>query len=205
MSLLATQQDFEPANPTEGASALYYEPGNADGITGYRQYPDFQVKIDALKARFAPSNQKTAIWGCGFGYLVSLAVAAGYDAFGFDASSYAITRGKALIPSIASRLFVRDALVSASVTAAKADAGITGNRRFALLITEDMLTCMSDAEITTSVGLLRAICSANLGHIVTPLMPGVTQDPRINWKTYDQWKAILTPPDLVLGPHGETV
>lgn len=207
MSLLATQQDFEPANPTEGASALYYEPGNAAGVTGYRDYSFFQIRIDALKGRFTPSNQKLAIWGCGFGYLVQYAVTAGYDAYGFDASSYAITRGKALLPTaIGARLFVRDALVSADVTAAKGDAGIHGQTRFALLLTEDMLTCMSDTEITTSVPLLRGICSANLGHMVTAIeQRGTNPDSRINWKTIAEWKAILAPPDVVLDNLGNQV
>lgn len=203
MSLVATQQDYEPANPTEGATALYYAPASPDG-TGYHQFPYFQTRIDSLKGRFAPNNQKLAIWGCGFGYLVSLAVTAGYDAFGFDASSYAIGRGKTLLPAIAARLFVRDALVAADVTASAADAGIHGgNPRFALLLTEDLLTCMSDSEIQTTMPLLRARCTANLGHMLTVLeAAGVNNDPRINWKTTAAWKAILSPPDLVLDGNG---
>jgi hypothetical protein len=206
MSLIATPQDFEPANPTEGEAALYYAPGAADGIVGYHQYPFFQSRIDGLKGRFAPNNQKLAIWGCGFGYLVSLAVSAGYDAYGFDASAYAISRGKTLIPSIAARLFVRDALVAADVTAAKNDAGLKGNVRFALLLSEDLFTCMSDAEIQTALPLLRGICSANLGHMLTVLeQAGTNNDPRINWKQTAAWKAIFSPPDVVLGVNGEAL
>lgn len=203
--LLARREDFEPANPTEGASALYY---SIDGV-GYREYQFFQLRIDALKGRFAPNNQKLAIWGCGWGYLVNLAVQAGYDAFGYDASSYAITKAKALFPTLAARFFLRSALVSGDMTPARRDAGLQGAQRFALLVTEDMLTCFTDVEITTSLTNLRGICSTNLGHIVTPLDPWNvergTADPRINWKTYDQWKALLTPPDYVIGQNGETV
>jgi hypothetical protein len=89
MSLLATQQDFEPANATESASALYYQP--ADGSGCVIDFPYFQARIDSLKGRFAPNNQKLAIWGCGWGSLVNLCVTAGYDAYGFDASAYAIS------------------------------------------------------------------------------------------------------------------
>jgi len=198
--LLATQQDFEPANPTEGAAALYYEPGNADGITGYRQFTFFQQRIDALKGRVAPNNQKLAIWGCGFGYLVNLAVTAGYDAYGFDASAYAITRGNQVQPAaIAARLFQRDATVASDVTASRNDAGLKGNTRFALLLTEDMFTCFSDAEIQTALPLLRGACSANLGHMLTVLeKAGTNNDPRINWKSTAAWKTLLAPPDQVI-------
>lgn len=207
MSLLARREDFEPANPTEGATALYYSPATGAGYEAMAA--TFQLRIDSLRGRFAPSGQKTAIWGCGFGALVSLAVAAGYDAHGYDASQYALDRGAALYPAIASRLHLRSALVSGDMTPSRRDAGLQGAQRFALLVTEDLLECMSDAEIATCLPLLRGICSANLGHIVTPLDPwGYDQglsDPRVNWKTVAQWKALLTPPDLVLGPAGEAV
>lgn len=206
MSLLARREDFEPANATEGASALYYGPVDGSGYEAMA--PTFQLRIDSLKARFAPSNQKTAIWGCGWGWLVNLAVQAGYDAHGYDASSYAITTGQARFPAIASRLHLRDALVSGDMTPARRDAGLQGAQKFALLITEDLLECMSDTEIATALPLLRGICSANLGHIITPLDPWCQEhgaDSRVNWKTYDQWKALLTPPDVVIGADGSVV
>lgn len=192
MSLLATQADFEAG----GAGALYDPP--------YQDNPMFTDRINELKGRAAPNNQRLAIWGCGWGFLVSLAVAAGYDAYGFDASAYAITKGKAVLPAIAARLFQRDALVSADVTAAKADAGIKGHTNFALLVTEDLLTCMSDTEINTSLPLLRGICSSNLLHILTPDDSGAAPggDPRVNWKTKAAWAALLEPPDVCVDPLG---
>jgi hypothetical protein len=205
MSLLASQPDFEPATPEEGATALYYNPDMPDGVTGYRLYPMFQMRIDQLKGRLQPNNQKVAIWGCAFGYLVQLAVGAGYDAHGFDASAYAVQRASQILPAnIASRIHLRSALVAADVTASRADAGLSGNQRFALLLTEDMLTCMSDAEINTCLPLLRASSQANLGHMVTTIEEaGTGRDARINWKTVAQWKALLSPPDQVIsGTYG---
>ena len=193
MSLLASRADFEPANPTEGATALYYQP--ADG-SGYRvDFPFFQTRVDNLKTLYPPTGQTLAIWGCGFGATVNLAQQAGYNAYGFDASSYAITRGKALIPAIAARLFVRDALVSQQVSAARGDAGLKGQTKFALVVTEDMLTCMSNTEISTALPLLRGIvASGPLLHVLTVLDPTVpTRDARLNWKTPAQWKPLLTP------------
>lgn len=202
MALIATREDYEPANPTEGASALYYNP--ADG-SGYTEYPFFQERVDALIGRFAPNGQKLAIFGCGFGYLVKLAVEAGYNAFGFDASSYAINRGKALLPTVANRLFVRDATTSAGVNGAKSDAGLKGQQKFPLLVTEDMLTCLTDAEIAVALPLLRGACSSNLLHIVMLEDPSTEQDPRVNWKTAAEWKAILSPPDVVANELGVVV
>lgn len=67
MSLLATQADFEPSTDAEKAAALYYDPY---GDQGYRNYAFFSDRVNTLKGRFAPKNQKLAIWGCGWGYLV---------------------------------------------------------------------------------------------------------------------------------------
>lgn len=206
MSLLATQQDFEPVTPEEGSTALYYEPGNADGVIGYRDFAAFSERVNQLKQRLAPNGQKSAIWGCGFGYMVRWATDAGYDAHGFDASSYAIGRGQTLLPNYAGRLHIRNALLSTDMTPARRDAGLQGAQRFALLVTEDLLTCCSDAEISTVLTNLRGICSTNLAHIVTPIeQAGINRDPRINWKTIAEWKAIVSPPDILLGVNGEVL
>lgn len=204
MSLLAQRTDFEPANPTEGAGALYYDPNNGNGYSEIMANT-ITVRLNNLRQRFAPNNQKTAIWGSGFGSLVNLAVAAGYDAHGYDASQYAIDKAVALYPAISTRFHLRDALVSTDMTPARRDAGLQGAQRFAILVTEDLLDCMSDAEINTALPLLRGICSANLLHIITPPNPPYTGDPRVNWKTIDQWKALLSPPDVVALPDGTVV
>lgn len=202
MSLLAAQPDFEPANAAQGATALYYQPADGSGYSN--AFPFFTDRINAIKGRAAPNNQKLAIWGCGWGQLVNLAVAAGYDAYGFDASTYAIARGKATQPAaIGARLFQRDALVAADLTASIKDAGIRGGgSKFALLVTEDLLTCMSDAEIQTALPLLRGAATANLLHLVSLLDTTTQQDPRINWKSAADWKALLSPPDVVADQTG---
>jgi hypothetical protein len=202
LSLLAQRPDFEPATPAEGSSALYYNP--ADG-GGYHEYPFFAARVAQLRGFAAPNNQKLAVWGCGFGYLVNQCVAAGYDAHGYDASSYAITRGQALLPAIAARLHVRSALVSGDMTPARRDAGLQGAQKFALLVTEDLLTCMSDPEITTALTNLRGVCSANLLHILTLADATTAQDSRLNWKTAAAWKARLSPPDVVADENGTVV
>ncbi len=201
--LIASRADFEPVDAVEGASALYYSP---DG-RGYREYAFFQARVNELKTRFAPNGQKTLVVGCGFGYLVRLAVTAGYDAYGLDVSSYAIDRGKALLPEVASRLVLGDALTAAGMDAVSAAAGLHGNPpRFDILVTEDFLECLTDTEISVGLPLWRARCRANLGHIVTPADEwgqAHGADSRINWKTVEEWRAIVSPPDVLIGPNGE--
>lgn len=186
MSLFATAADFEQG----GAGALYANPP-------YSRYPFFQTRIDALKQRFAPTGQKLLIVGCGFGYLVDDAVTAGYDAWGIDCA-YAIGKGQQLLPAIASRLLVADALTASTLDTAAATAGLKGHTpKWPLLFTEDVLPCMSDTEVQTALTNLRARCSTNLVHLVTPGDGGPECDARINWKTITGWRTVLCPPDVV--------
>lgn len=196
MSLLATQADYGLPDGTPGV--LY--------SAGYQEYPFFQTRLDALKQRFAPTGQTLLIAGCGFGYLVNLAVNAGYNAFGIDGSSWAINQGKTLIPAIASRLAVADITNATQVDAASKAFGLKGGTpKYALLLTEDVLPCLSDAEITTALSVLRARCNANLLHMVTPGQSDANHDPRLNWKPLGEgasipagsWRALLCPPDVV--------
>lgn len=200
MSLLATRQDFEPATPEEYATALYWDSSGA----GYEcMAQTFNARIDGLKHRFAPNNQKFLIVGSGWGWLVDFAVTAGYDAYGIDASSYAIDKARSRYPTRASRMVLGDALTTAGMDAVATAAGLHGNpARWDLLITEDFLDVCTDAEITIALSLLRARCRANLAHLVTPSDAGGELDQRVNWKTIAQWKALLSPPDVVLGPDG---
>jgi len=184
---------------------LFTSPGgwywNPDAGTGYRRYPFFADRVAQLKQRFAPNGQALLVAGCGYGYLVDEARTAGYNAWGVDASAWAL--GQSPVAA-----FVRqaDVLVASQLDAAANAAGLHGNPpRWDLLLTEDLLTCMSDAEISTALGLLRARCRANLAHLVTVADPAMTQDARLNWKTAAQWKAILSPPDVVLDENGQAL
>lgn len=192
MSLRLTQ--------AERQGGLYGYP--ADSSTWYQRYAIFQTRVDELIGRFAPNNQKLAIWGCP-GYLVDFAVTAGYDAYGFDIEPDAIAFGQSECPNVANRLFVRDATSSADTDASRGDAGLHGNQRFALLVTEDLLTCLTDAEIGIALPLLRGICTSNLLHILSITDDGgMNLDPRINWKSKAEWLALLTPPDVCVDPRG---
>lgn len=184
MSLIATAADFEQGG-------LYDPP--------YHRYPFFDARAATLHGRFV--SQKMLVAGCGYGYLVDDLVTAGFDAYGVDASAYAISKGQTLLPAISARLAVADALNGASLDTAGKAFGLKGQQRWPLLVTEDMLTCCSDAEIATALTNLRARATA-LGHIVTILdTAGEARDARINWKTLADWKQLVAP-DVCLDSNG---
>lgn len=198
MGLLASSDLFQ------SSTGLYWDP--TTGI-GYSDYEFFRLRVESLKTRFAPNGQALLLAGCGFGYLVRRARALGYNAWGCDASAWAVGQAPADVSA-----YVRqaDVLVAAQLDAVAAAAGLHGNPpRWDLLVTEDLLECLTDAEIAAALPLLRARCRANLAHIVTPFDQWAhdhgLEDPRVNWKTYEQWKAIVSPPDVVIGQNGEVV
>lgn len=175
---LATQADFEQGG-------LY---------TSYRRYPFFAERAAAVVAAYG--SVKTLVVGCGWGYLVDELLRLGVDAWGIDASLYAITKGKAvagMLPATLTRLSVADATNRTQLTAVRTTAGLVGSARFGLVVTEDMLPMLTDAEVTTAVTECRRIAT-NMLHIVTP---GTATDASkltaLNWKSTAAWKALVAP------------
>jgi hypothetical protein len=202
MSLLATAADYVPANAVQGGTALYYQPHDGSGY-----HPENDTNIPArvawIESLIPTTAGKVAVWGCSWGYMVQLLVNAGYDAYGFDGSSWAITTGQSRYSAISSRLFVEDATITANINTSKAQVGLGPIAKFALLITDDMLTCCSDAEISTMLPLLRNVAT-RMAHVVTPLDPTTTQDARLNWKTTANWKTVVSP-DTLLDVWGNVI
>lgn len=180
MPRLATAEDFEGLAP----QALY---------TAYRRYPFFAERATAINARYT-TKVKALVAGCGYGYLVDELVKLGWDAWGIDASAYAITKGKAELPAIATRLIQADAGNASQMSAVRTAAGLTGNRRFGLIVTEDILPVCTDAEANTILQQLRAnlVAGGPMLHIITPGNPA---DPAkfapLNWKSVAQWRALI--------------
>jgi len=193
-----------------------------DGQPGvlYTQYaplaPYFAERAAAIRGRFSTLSTKILVAGCGMGSLVQRLTDLGYtDVWGSDASSYIITQGKAQFPAIANRLLVADALNNSgnslpSMTGVRRAAGLNGNSRFPVCITDDLLTVMSDAEVATALTVLRATATT-LFHLLSPLDLSTTQDPTLNWKTVPAgWQAVIgngewvmdVTTDIVYGANG---
>lgn len=201
MSRLATARDFG-LDGEPGVLYTQYDPA----------YPFLIERAATIRGKFANKTNRILIVGCGMGTLVNELTNAGYtNVWGSDASQYIIDQGKAAFPAISSRLLVADALNNAgnalpSMTGVRRAAGLTGNNRFALCITDDLLTVMSNAEIVTALTVLRATAST-LVHVLWPkLTDGTVQDPSLNWKTVpSEWQAVIGNGEWVMDATTGTV
>lgn len=184
---------------------LTAERANGGWYTNYVRYPFYTTRSFQVRQNFAGAVILVA--GCGFGYMVDQLVSEGRNAWGMDASTYAITEGQTRLPAIASRLLVGSVLSDTDLLAARVAAGLrtTGNpaqrQKFNLCITEDLLPCLTDAEISTALPLLRTHADF-VAHIVSPRDDTTSQAPEMNWKTFAEWKTIVGN-DFLFGPGGE--
>lgn len=175
MSLIATQYDYEPdLSKTDYDPAPLYWPC-------YTYFPEHTIRAEYIIDNYGLC--KIVVWGCAFGYLVDELTKLGADAAGFDASRYAIGRGKELLPDIADKLHIGDCRYAIY-------------SHYDLCVTEDMLPCFNDRELPFMLPKLR-IASDKVLHIVTPHEHGTDHDIRINWKTLDEWKELLKPDKVV--------
>lgn len=83
-----------------------------------------------------------------------------------------------------------DARTNGSRRAILQSLGITGNNKADWVVSEAMLESLSDAEAVQASAAAHQMAT-NVGHALTPLKVGFEQDPRLNWKTLAQWKALL--------------
>lgn len=183
---LATPEDFEQGG-------LYANPP-------YRRYDYFISRAAEIKGRFA--GGKVLIAGCGWGYTVDELVKLGIDAWGCDASQYAVDKAKAVLPAAsAGRVLLADVTVASQLDAVRVAAGLKGKTTFTAVVDEDMFTALTDAEIATAAPNLRATGNVVL-HLLTCTKPEIPwdmdrRDPSLNWKSLPEWQALLAP-DVVL-------
>ena len=185
------------------ASASDFE-DNGVMYTNYRRYQFFAERAAVIHEAF-PTG-KILIAGCGWGFLVDELVKLGRDAFGFDASPYATARSvEVLGPTISSRVFSASVLVRAQMTSTKASIGFSGAQKVPLLVTEDLLPVLTNAEITTALTECRRIAT-NLLHVVTP---GDPADPSklagLNWKPVATWKTTVAPDAVMNAEAGNRI
>lgn len=165
---------------------------------GYQHYPFLDRNADAFRG--ALGNTDLLIAGCAFGYTVQYLTdlpAYTASAYGFDASAWAISQAQAEVPAVAARLMVADALSASDMDAARLMVVGHGARKVPLVVTEDMLPCLTDAEIPAALANLRAI-SNTLAHIVTLDGPGADHATGLNWKSAAEWRALIGSSEWIL-------
>lgn len=190
MARLAIPEDFEQGG-------LY---------TQYRRYPFFAERAQEINRRFTP-GVKVLVAGCGWGYLVDELVTIGFDAYGVDASQYAIDKAAEVVPNVANRIFIGDCTVSADMTGVRKLAGLKANQKFNVTIQEDMFPCMTDAEVSTALGVLRET-AASLFHTITCSKPDDIPEqrhPGLNWKLQSEWKALVGSDPVLDTETGEVI
>jgi 2-polyprenyl-3-methyl-5-hydroxy-6-metoxy-1,4-benzoquinol methylase len=166
--------------PEPSGYGNYAEPDYRDTSTRTGQL--IQKTIDS---GISVAGKKVLILGCAYGYLVKHLVSLEVDAYGLDISSFAISQAPA---EIASRVFVVDARLEASFEQAKTLAGLTKrNDKFDLIVDEDMIGCLTDAEAVTFCTLGKSY--SNMFYHLIDVSPHLAQ--WYNLYTVAEWKAIV--------------
>jgi 2-polyprenyl-3-methyl-5-hydroxy-6-metoxy-1,4-benzoquinol methylase len=130
-------------------------------------------------------GKKVLVCGCAYGFLAKYLISLGVQAYGMDFSAYAISQ----VPSdISTKVILGDARLDADFVRAKTLAGLTrANDKFDLIIDEDMLCCLSDAEAVTFRTL--ALKYSNMFiHLIT-VAPVLST--WYNYKTITEWHTLL--------------
>lgn len=197
MSRLASQTDFFATydlnqNKVPGTGVMY---------DNYQRFPFFAERANIIASRFATNVGKIIVFGCGFGYLVDELVQRGYDAWGCDLSDYARNKAAEVLPfASANRIILADMGSSQGLNAVRNAAGLTGNQRFAVGISEDILpVCTDDNEVRVALASGHGIVSTTAGrilHWITCSKPENANDlntrmPGLLWKSRTEWGTLI--------------
>lgn len=178
----------------------HYFRGSATGVTApggydnYRWNSYFSQPSDVLASGFVQralnggidlTGRKALVVGCAYGFLVKYLIELGVDAYGMDISSFAVAQR----PELSGKLLVGDMRLSASYEDAKTLAGLTKhNDKFDVIIDEDALSCLSDADAITACNLMRTYSQYEATHLVDT-SPSLSE--WYNFHTLADWKALI--------------
>jgi hypothetical protein len=122
-----------------------------------------------------------------------------------------VTVGKLNIaPIYQHRILQGDIMSSSSLISVANQAGLTGgNPRFRGIVSEDVLPCLTTAEIPTALSNMRARTQgSNPLHIVTPRMRADNRGahPAFTWLWPAEWRALIGNVDpILLAPSLEEI
>lgn len=200
MSRLASQADFFASYDAQGNKI----PGTGNLYDEYKRFPFFAWRADEIARRFTPSVGKLVIFGCGFGYLVDELVQRGFDAWGVEMADYARGKAAEVLPfASANRVVLANMANAAALNNVRSAAGLTGNQRFAVGISEDVLpVCTDESEARVGIETAHGIVSNTAGrflHWITCTKPSAPGDldsryPGLLWRSRAEWRAIIDTP-----------
>lgn len=212
------------------ASTARFEQGG--WYSSYGRYPFFAERAKWADGQTAAGN-KIGVAGCGWGYLVDELRKLNRDAYGFDAASYATAKWTGIRPTEPSRVVVASALTRTQMTSFRSTTvGMAGSALIPLIVTEDLLPALADAEVTTALTELRRIatklihvctCAASQYDMMTRQQRATlsvadrttaertadatdvaVRSADFNWKTHAAWKALVGA-ELVMNAEGGVV
>lgn len=154
----------------------------------YRRFDYFAQRADWIKDHY-PEAKTILVAGCGWGFLVEEIGKRGIDAWGIDASGYAVAKAQEVLgPHAARRVLRRDAGDEHGLMSAAVQPGVS---RFDLVVTEDLLPSADDAaEARRWLENLR-LFAVEMLHICTPKSDHNAAD--LLWKTHAEWAAFCAP------------
>lgn len=139
-------------------------------------------------------TQRICLLGCGFGWLVEQWRALGFtNLIGAEVSTHLRGRFLTEVPLTIQPLILNESgETSTSRRNIKLALGVTGNSKLDWIITEDVLPILSDQECQ-QLGSAARDLAANVAHWVSVKQGGFPagHDPRLNWKTLAEWKALM--------------
>ncbi len=167
-----------------------------------------------IVAHFAwPLATTILIIGCGFGWSIEYLNSVGYpNVWGVDPSLYIQGNKAQMDPEdgrsrseVAGRVHATNIENGGQRAQLIKDTVGPGNR-FDVIVTERVLTSLSDMEANTFANRLRGSLLSNtpvspLIHIDSPPKPG-SQRPDFNWHTMAEWKAMM-PGDIIVESGGK--
>lgn len=155
----------------------HYERKAKDRIVG----ADADNLIEALQNIGIQNNHNILFVGSGFGWLAEKFVEFGYtNVLNVDTSSYIQTNKNehAVLPILDTDILTLEG---------RSEILSHFNGTVDLIITEDVLPCLSDLECVNFCNMLNQI-SQNVIHWVSVKNQGAESNPNLNWKTLDEWK-----------------
>lgn len=148
-----------------------------------------------------PLTTSILVVGCGFGWSVEHLQAVGYvNSWGTDPSLYIQADKDTIDPADGVKRSldptrIHDADVSKPNNSGQLILATVGaGNRFDVIISERVLTSLTDAEAVSfrnDLDEMRADPSGVIIHIELPGVPGPGNDPLMNWKTLADWKTLL--------------